>query len=462
MGNLSVCRATITFQGKIDAVPKWMRLRILFPSISAQLCLPSGMSDVVMIFHADNFLHPAGNSEYFLEYEKLSLHLSSHGFVVISVSRYFGSASSGPWKNATEHYQRDGIVQSTVKWLYNSSFLKGNVSNKISFVMHSAGGNYLETLPLVPLMGKVLSSIVMLTTVYKNPPETYGIPYWTKAYLGLHCSQDLDPASITGAQPGKFGLSQWSGFVVFDTFEKTQGFSKDFVFFQSSPAGHYYQNEPVSKAYLTAFLGFHMKGILAYGEYLKLCQPPGSLLSKQILSLRPEHGEPEGVLDLCNLENQGSFSVSGNSGIDSIVIDAGWKLNEWCQHKTKVAMFRFLSGWANPRLVFSLSVSKNISQYRYLTFRMGQVYDPDYQDPNTPLNVQVGINTFIGGSIVIPARADTLFMGNVKSAIQTFVLPLKDFQATNLSSVKTVFFQFGNNPMPVNRFCMIASMEAWK
>jgi hypothetical protein len=67
--------------------------------------------------------------------------------------------------------------------------------------------------------------------------------------------------------------------------------------------------------------------------------------------------------------------------------------------------------------------------------------------------------------ITVPARAVQVSppnLGDVKSAMQTFVVPLSEFVGLNLSSIKTIVIKFIVTTVEIRTACIISSLEAWK
>lgn len=472
-GTLSVCGPQeYTFKAQVANESRYLLGRICFPSLSSQLCLPSGKHDVVMIFHADKTLAP--NVDY-LMYDPLMQHIASHGYVVISVARCHGASSMGPWEKTLLGNTQFDIVNGHIAWLYGQSMVKLNVANSISMIMHSAGGNYLRTLASVGQAGKSLKALITFTPAFvMGEVPQYNITTHTKAYLGLHTTPDWDPAS--GHVMGGPNALMETCFALYDLWDETIGFAKDTVFLQGSPPGdptaigHYYQNTIVAKAYATAFLGFHSKGIAGYADIFRLGVSPGTLKAQEPQWIvRQQHGHIDAsfFLRLCEFRIPGTFSFITTPFVQNKV-GAGYTLNRWCPHGSHVAWFRYQRG-QHVRIIVYFATTSDISAYKYLSFRMGQVFDIDLGIVVTPpLQIKVGINTQTlsqMSTIVLPTQIAAQITGpkEIKSVMQTFVIPLSNIQGVNLSAVKSVFFDFTASSLTSETGAVIiASIEAWK
>lgn len=463
-----MCISPYSFKGQIEGATKWMLGRICFPSISPQLCIPTGKHDVVIIFHADQKI----TTDDHLIYDGIMKHLASHGYIVLSAARYFGTTQDGPWINAKQPEQKYGLIQSHISWLYEQSIAKLNITNNVAVIMHSAGGRFLETLGSVTQAGRVLAAIITFTPAFKfsEVPE-YKLDFKTKAYLGLHTTPDEDPASmhVLGNHPKMINNS---GFALYDSLEETIGFAKDFVFFTPPfpivpgyQGQHYYQNNLVAKAYTTAFLGFHVKGIGQYADIFRLGSPAGTLkIQEPLWSVRQQHGhiDAPNFHRLCEFRLPGSFSILTTSGVIERKVGQGFTLNAWCPHVSHVAWFRF----NQPvfRIIISLPAAAILTAYKYLSFRMGQVYDADLKlSANKPVQVKVGLNSQISSQgLTLPGQeiSQVLDDREFKSAMQTFVIPMSSFQGANLGAIKMVYFDVAASSK--TGAIIIASIEAWK
>ena len=480
LGSLSVCPPkTYNFQAQLGQNIVLMRGRICFPVISPQLCLPTGKQAVVLIFHAHG-QNPVTPADDYLNYDALLRHLASHGYVALSVGWYVGSLPPLPeiWAPVTTLQQRNGIIKSTIAWLYGQSDARLNVTDNISVIGHSAGGKFLGALASISQAGKKLSAVISFTPSIQAIDTIEMIPMFAKAYLGLHTAPDGDAVSKPVLDPNNKEL-RLTGFVLYDLWEATDGFAKDFVYFmppsnmQPYIAGHFYQNSLVAKAYVTAFLGFHVKGLSAYSDVFRLAIPPGTFKEQEAnWVVRQQHGhiDASSFHRLCDFHIPSTFLLLSTSAVFEKKVGKGYTFSAWCPHDSYVAWFRFHRA-QHARIIVSLTVPSNLTGYKYLAFRMGQVFDAVLQlSANTSIQVKVGINGLLAmqaPAITVPDQmVPAALPGDYKhthSAMQTFAIPLSVFQGIDLSVVKVVYFDFtASGTSAESGAIIVASIEAWK
>jgi hypothetical protein len=178
-----------------------------------------------------------------------------------------------------------------------------------------------------------------------------------------------------------------------------------------------------------------------------------------------QHAEPV-QLTVANFENGsveditigGTIQILGNSIANALVGNAH-ELDEFSCHHTKVMKFDW-TGWTQPggpdRITFHLGAPYDLQPYRYVAFRITQVYDPVLNPEGTPRDFSLRIQSqggddsvpisLFGGAlhfpIVVPAPVGALQEEQTKNAMRSYVIPLRAFEDVDLGAVEAVTLDF--------------------
>ena len=208
--------------------------------------------------------------------------------------------------------------------------------------------------------------------------ETFDLTGTTPAFLGLHWTGDNDPATYGALGPPRrsvFKAYDNAGIVSDDA--DRLSLTKDFVFFDLN--GHDQQNNPGIVAYTTAFLHRHLAGRMVYDRFLKHQEVPSGLAVGD-WPVSQQHAEPR-RLAVANFETgplaPALFTNAVEAGIGVLLwpYDTSWLIDDYSPHDTRVLRFDVFDTPSASAVEFPFASPQSLAGYRFLSFRITQVYD---------------------------------------------------------------------------------------
>ncbi len=452
-GGLEVC----THEYDFSEDPETIRVgKIYLPAFDTDPCATTGQFPLVLIAHADfiDVLPP----DRHLQYEGLATHLATRGFVVVSFNRY-GNNYQVP--GAIDIF--DTVLEEHLDFLYNDSPIVSFLADDVALIGHSAGGrSVIRHAGIVNAFGQSLRSLIVIApTIDVGVDSTFdGV---TESFLGLHGSHDMDNAAFGDKGPGlvmksTFKIHDDAGLIPGDP--NALSLTKDMIFIEG--AEHFMQNEPFTKAYVNAFLLLHVKGFSIFNRFLKFQLRPPSL-GPQVLF--QQHAD-EDRLVVADFENDSDtmntlngFIEVSPEGIESLVVDdAHITDDDFSPHHTKVMRFHLdpTPGNNNPNFVtFDLNGPRDLLAFRYLSFRVTQVYHDMDNPDGSPFDFDIELRSLwgeedsvkisdFGGELHFPVVVKLFGVGNgnqTKNAVRSYLIPLREFDV-DVTAVTQVTIDF--------------------
>ena len=286
-GPYPTCASAPTVAHVVGSVPVQIVAYAPGTQISPNMC-ESATKDcpLVVLFHA------RGASISYLSYEKLSRHLASYGFVVVSVD----------WLSV-ETYAEDGLLLPSILESVNGGLLGliNILSGQLVLLGHSNGGFIVDRSvnPGLSKTGFKLSAVVLMSpsgsTINSN---TYTTPL-IDALLVLHDVLDGDPGANGGDSAPKTTVSgcgvlayELAGYpnggnanasnpqllkhFVYAHVQQAKDILSDFTLNYCPDANegtHYYQDTPIALGYILAFLLAYARGHATYRVFFRRQQP---------------------------------------------------------------------------------------------------------------------------------------------------------------------------------------------
>jgi hypothetical protein len=408
---------------------------------------PAGKSHpLALIYHALGIGNDSGS------YGELGRHLASHGFVVASL----------------EHTTQ---LDEAIPFLHD--IYGAALSDDVVLVGHSAGGDLMvQRAHDVPNLGLNLRAMVLMAPRTKDSTD-YALPD-TDSMLGLHWSRDNDSATYgapgTPALRSVFKIYDRAGVVWNDPNRLT--LYKDLVFFDFPFAGHYQQGQLGIIAYTTAFLRRYVYGELGQDAYLKRMQPIENLFGSD-LPVSQLHAEPA-RLAVANFEEvqQSIPDVFDDVFTPGVTAAPPWPswTDPFSPHDTGVLEFHLQPQAAKRQVAILTKEYVNVSQYKHLSFRIGQRYHDTLNPAGSNVDFRIEIQTsgeesavwasayhplrfpMVVENLPIPPAYHTV--NATKNAMRTYVIPLSDFAINDWTDVGAVVFDFSHLPAGELRFVL--------
>jgi pimeloyl-ACP methyl ester carboxylesterase len=437
---------------------------------------------VVLIYPADGAAPDAQ-----LGYDSLAKHLISHGFHVATI----GLREPG-----------QVVIQDTIRFIYNDlkSAFKLKVLDQVFVIGHSAGGRVaLENVHLVSKpkilnsLPRTLKGLILFAPAFAGSSDFTVSAFESivprmdstvKAFLAITAIRDKDPQACGVYKD--YDSPMPSNFLVYDRMgttgstKATSTVEKDMIFteFVSPPTEvgqeHYFQNDLVTKAYVTAFLHRHAGNNAYYEQFLKMQIRPPSL-EDVVKPIWQQHEERDRIVAVDNdLQSLQTSSIEkSETGIVAIPVEKPWQFDQHNPHATG-ALYVY---WSRKSTVeptwFKVKFDEiNIVGYKYLSFRVGQVYLEDkvgqeldmtlsvnssqkttkisQHSSKIPFPVKTGVKPYI-----ISPEVDI-----TKNAMRTYVIPLSALGQL-LIVVNSIRFDLSLNP-PSYAFLWMDSISFWK
>lgn len=334
-GPNTTCEREHDFSRFVFGVKQWFKCKLYVPgSLIGNVCVATNSSPLVAVMHADKTF----TTSDCLMYDLLGRHLASHGYIVSVIARFTRTDGQAQWKQLPNEHEWL-FVDAHLDWLYTESSVKTKLLSKIAVVGHSAGGSTVLQHLTAFSSKKPVFDLILLAPAFSwdHLPPFAGN---TVGFLGMNISHDTDGAAGGLAWTIPPPLKMGTALGVFDKVPH-QAVQKDAIYF--GQGDHYFQNALVARAYITAHLGLHLKGIIAYGDIFRLQQPPGSLLEKSTPAyLVQMHNQAANKLRLVDFDvNTPPFLTSG--GVSGAVTGEAYKLNRWATPVGRVLWFKWKS-----------------------------------------------------------------------------------------------------------------------
>ncbi len=429
--------------------------KLYVPVTNTHNCEVNGKYPLVLISHAD------GVSTDYQSYDQLGHHLASHGFVVASIDR-FGLGADEAF---------DDLLRDNLTYLYNHSQVKNRITSDVGLIGHSAGGRaVIKYAGIINEFDKNLKALIVLAPTI-DLDEAYNFQNETSAFLGLHVVADFDNTAFGNKVKGQVMQSTFKIYDdagLLDNDKNHLSLTKDMIF--ANTGGHYFQNTTFAKSYINAFLKLHVKHQSLYQNYFKYQKKIPGLNHKVYL----QHQEPKRLV-IADFENKnssewnslgGKVIVSGN-GISNFETGAAYLIDDYSPHHTRVAKFdwnnalsltgnTFATHPVSGKITFTIPKSDEIPNYKYLSFRITQVYhevnNPTGDDINFEVIIAdknhtetVTIETY-GGLLHFPVKmvapTGAIQEEQTKNAMRSYLLPLEAFESVNLKLLEKIEFKF--------------------
>lgn len=463
-GPFRVCTHIYSFEGS-DAITQSGTFFVPALSVSHGRCVTHGRFPVLVITNADG---PHGG------YAGLGEHLASNAIIVAVVNRGL----------SVQAEEFEPFLLDHVDYIYNDSEVKDFVRKDLALLGHSAGGRAvlhhagaIETLNL-PVLGELgdietKAVILLASTVDADFEKTFAGE--TPALMGMNVTNDSDPVAFGNKSPGQV---MQSTFRIYDEAGLIPGIPNQFslekdMIFVNGGGSHYFQNAAFAKAYINAFLQLHLRGHGTFRRFFKQQEEMPPPLGDSFPSIFQQHAEPAQLL-LANFEDGsadehelgGAIQASG-AHIENVVVGDAHQLDDFSPHHTKVMKFDWTlgdggavtPGGAGPDLIrFEFDEPLDLQPYRYVSFRITQVFAPATNPSGISRNISVRLETQ-GGSATVPVSQHggelhfpivvgdspvVALDGQTKNAMRTYVIPLRAFEGIDQSAIDELVLDFSD------------------
>lgn len=429
---------------------------IYYPS-NQRNCEPVRGKSLVVIFHADG--------STIEDYKELASHIASHGFVV-ALPRTERDGSNG--------YEVFGKQLLTfLDYLYGDPEWEGLINKKISLVGHSHGGK------LVTLVGQHIAnnygsveSVIILAPASVHSKINF-IPFenYTKSFLGITVFDDSD-TNTNGVRKIDSENEPWPIMMTqYDVMAKSATkIHRDFVFGRVyGGKGHYFQNTHFTKGYITAHLLWRLNDYQDYIKYFKNQEALPNKPADQVYQI--QHAEPFTKV-LSDFETGtkeehllgGKIEYFGSIGFPHIAVT--YLDDPQSPHNTQALTFFHFQAKENPLsyVRFYMEKEKNFKGYKYISFRITQVFNPSLNPTGVDKDVQIlftsGNKTAaknlsqVGGKLLFPKKVSMVHAEHIdkplvdvtQNIMRTYVIALDEFQGIDFSNLDALTFNFTDEP----------------
>lgn len=441
---------------------------IYAPVLDSRSCVTVNRKfNLVIIAHAD------GTNVNYLAYDELARHLATNALVTVSVHRHPDGNSLGAWTFF------DQVLVNNLDYLYNHSGIQDLITNNVALVGHSAGGkSVIYNADVVNQFNKNLRAVIVLAPTVENSEVTLnGV---TSAFLGVHITGETD----INAYGSKFeDKVMGSTFKIYDEVgllndANAFGVEKDHLFVRHSTLdgnAHYFQNESFTLAYVNAFLQVHLNGHNIFRRFFKNQNIPPSLTAGGTSFTIWHQHEDKSRLTLANFENGdrerntlgGDIEYSAQ-GIGFAQVEQAHIIDPFSPHHSSVLYFDVIPASSQTEagyIRFEFPQPTDLGKYRYVGFRIAQVYHPTLNPTGVAQDIQVTLDTLsgsdilqisnFGGSLHFPFITPLPFLppagvepevtvenSQTKNAMRSYLINLRDFEAVDQSNVVAIILGF--------------------
>lgn len=432
-----------------------------------------GKADVILIIH--------GNSYYPFEYKQLALHLAKNGFIVGVARRQNGYNSN------------EKIVIDALDTLFAHFELAAD--SKVGLIGHSVGGRIVVDGAVLNKLSKPNYHIQAIASIAPNIDDAKILNGdHTKDYLLLYGSRDMDMSGLIGIPREAFAAYDQAGTESHTTctdpvcITKVAPFEKTMIYIHGADhAGLIGSNKPdtfpdnidrqylstsdqfcITKAYVTGFFKWKLKGLTVYKKLLRGKQKPISLAqinSSDLDGYSNPIGSPLRLytqftpvqkMSIRNFENGLTQHNYLSSNVSIKILQPGDNESSpyYIRHQTNLLEVGIPYEDKTHFISFKLSNSiKDASNFSHLALRIGLLWHDIY--PLNPLSEDrdIWIILYDGtnyewqllnwwGKIGIPDPRGHYSDSSAHSYMATIAVPLTAFKTVDLSQIQEVFLAF--------------------
>jgi len=407
---------------------------------------------LVLIIHAD------GTGVSHLSYDALGRHLASRGFVAISVNRD---------KDDGSIIRQGSIVGSLYRFLNKGGLgIKSITNNTTAIVGHSAGGKCAHQVTSVPAMeGWTLKCLCLMAPTIKSTKTLTGT---VTAFMSIIVERETDPNAVglLDVMDKGTGVKAFEDAAVVSS--NMFAFAKHLVrVADGSFAGHYFQNQHFTLAYIAAFLHCYQKEEIIYQRFLKGQSVPASL--KKVPTFLGSSHLHEDVARklLVEIEDSEPTFETSATGISEVQFAIPFEIDKRCLHTKRVLKFKWdrAKSGLNTLKLFTVG-SIDASTWKTLSFNIAQIYfstrsaGPDVELQVSLISQSNGISGFsklgvldFGGAIRYPIKQVNSQGSDItRNVLRAINIPIAKFvdvgdQSFEISKVAAIEFNFSNNPV---------------
>ena len=457
-------------------------------------------------------LHPLvvlahGDGHHYDDYDYLLEHLSRNGFIVATVSMNDNSSNVA----------RAQRIRSALDYARNAWFHSNHVENNVALIGHSRGGEAVLTAARKIKtdwgLDHEINAIISLAPTDSDENGMEG----KESLSGSHCdslmviygSMDEDVfgycvygsdltcgGALLGPPSSGFGLYDRAGSEGSTEFFASGPPVVDKVMFFIDRADHNAWRDTcmggvlmpgfdpplncathheLARGYMNGFLRWKLYGDTLYAPYFtnNWVLPT---VTDQGLTVRRQYSPGSGRRVIDNFENMnwsdGTLATVSKSNQVTVMTEGplfGY-FNHTIPHDTSALVLR----WSTLPILFDPWIRweiddggpifgnwNDLTGFKYLSFRVGQIYDASNNTPGQPQNFSVQLRDVYGASsakvdvsgyIDLAYPHETTFetaqgatVSTPKSTMETVRIPLKAFQGLDKSALRYVYLHFGDD-----------------
>lgn len=419
-------------------------------------------------------------------YQEMQRHLARNG--IASVSIQYSETHSGLDYYASEfieHFKRHmNVLFGNLSADYNPAHNKFN--RKIALIGHSMGGGFaVHASQWLTDQAQYNVNLMSVVNLAPNPQETewYLTPNEAQGLLVIFGSDDQD---------GGVNLNNSSGFLTYDrsghlkneySFNgyQPQRFTKSFVYVKGANHNSFIDSE-VEKiqgpyheeitGYINAYMrwsllnDYSMQTIFKQQHNFVGPDPQITLqysdpIYRRVLDHFEGYSEHWNAMGGNNLFSQISFQKKEAKANGNIAKSA---------HETQILSLEWQASNQQPKVDFYLPFPytfgldyRDLRRLRYLSFRMGQVFNSNGSDEE--LNFYIRLTSHLNGELktqkvslnevgIVPSPLAKDDYSNTKTTMNTVIVPLCLFNQIDLERVIKVSFEFNHPDRPQGKIQM--------
>lgn len=365
------------------------------------------------------------------------------------------------------------IVSSLLSFMNGGGLgIKAVSNNTIALIGHSAGGRLVYMTAGVPKQtGWTLKCLcLMAATIDASKQKFTGD---ITAFLGLNVRHDDDPAA-NGGDPTQF-VAKLTTIKAFedagriDSNNDLFSFEKHLLYVAAPQViGHYFQDLPFVRAYISAFLHRYQKEDVGYQTFLRGQKIPPSVSAKMpTIDVSHLHEDivRKVIVDIDSSEP--IFEVS-SFGVSEVEFGEAFTFDSRSLHTKRVMKFDWDRSKGGPsQIKVQLKGMIDASVWKLLSFNITQVYFAGKKaGPEVILEVQLNSKvegfsrldmTDYLGTIRYPTMENSGFNVDItRNGMRSVNIPIADFvKAGNLvfdiTQLVSITFSFGKNPVGMDQ-----------